>query len=708
MAKVKTTAVSATPTSVRETAAPVREIAPDQRKVTRIQAKRLAALANVSVSDLEQHTIAQLSERLKWKIDPALFLFRKICGKVVKKDPITGVEYPVPFATVHVEDTDCNLVSYFPKPWPWGWFFPFACHREVIGTTKTDQCGNFCVWVPRFDIDWILEWRRKRICFPIVFQRPSIADLLPRLDPEVVGPWPPIPDPDPGPLKTLTTLPPSIIEALGGTRAGKLSLRVADTQATQSFGAPNQLPDELLSARAFENELPPPLPPEFHRALAGQGDVIAAKGASATEGIRSAIAMKLGLNPSAKELAGLDPRRFIGPFFRCRDILVPEWHVILDVPDITFRVTQDTNGDGVEENIYSEGYFDVRWNAGPLPNVTLVASSTAKESRVCDTPVVPCGNVPAILFAGLMPLDNAAYFNATTGYTVRPNRPSNDGSVPSESDLTRPAAQTPFCRTLQLYGCVNVRGAKYYRVLRSNDGGTTFSAITGLSWNIYTIPGGVPVTIAADSNGWYDVLTNPTNFHPERMVLEWPTPPLDQSLLKIEIGDAGKNVIGSSATVAIQTDNTVPTVLFNRLAWKFAGEGDGALRNLLGIPCPTIHRGATPQDIEVVFEVTVSANHLRDALIGTSGCGGGSFALQSGTTAHWHTSVADNSVFLHGRYSLNHTALEGAYRFGCTANSRAMNPSGADGGHLLPRDWYYDPVYIYTNPSIGVAVVNVN
>jgi len=33
-----------------------------------------------------------------------------------------------------------------------------------------------------------------------------------------------------------------------------------------------------------------------------------------------------------------------------------------------------------------------------------------------------------------------------------------------------------------------------------------------------------------------------------------------------------------------------------------------------------------------------------------------------------------------------------------------MNPSGADGGNLLPTDWNYDPIYIYSHPSIGVAV----
>jgi hypothetical protein len=38
-----------------------------------------------------------------------------------------------------------------------------------------------------------------------------------------------------------------------------------------------------------------------------------------------------------------------------------------------------------------------------------------------------------------------------------------------------------------------------------------------------------------------------------------------------------------------------------------------------------------------------------------------------------------------------------------------MNPSGADGGNLLPSpDWYYDPVYLWNHLPQSVAVVNEN
>ena len=42
------------------------------------------------------------------------------------------------------------------------------------------------------------------------------------------------------------------------------------------------------------------------------------------------------------------------------------------------------------------------------------------------------------------------------------------------------------------------------------------------------------------------------------------------TLLKIEVGGAAKNHLQYSGVVAIQSDNTAPTVHFDTLAWKFA------------------------------------------------------------------------------------------------------------------------------------------
>lgn len=679
---------------------------PDQQKLTAMQTQRLAALAKVDRAELEGLTIAQAGERLKWIIDPQLFWFREICGKVVKKDPVTGVEYPVPFATVNVQDTDCDLITYFPLRSPWAWHFPIWCRRETIATVKTDACGNFCVWVPRFEIEWILRWREERICFPVIFNRPILKDLLPAVQAPVRVPG----HPDPGPVASLTSLTPSMVEAIAGKTAGALAERLSRLQATPTLGGQTQAGADLLNRRAFDTELPPPLPPEFHHAMAGRA--AAAAGASALEGVRSAVALKLGIDPADKAIANFNPGRYFGPFWRCIDIFVPEWQAIFEVPDISFEVTQEIGG--VQRVIYDDP-FGTDWTSN---NVTLVASSIAQATYCCQAPDVPCGDVPAILFAGEMPLDNPAYFNASTGFAIRPNRPAKgDGSVtPVASDLTRPPAQTPFCWTVQLFGCVNVEvggtPAEYWRVMQSNDGGATYSAITGLSWNIFSNATGIASPVSADADGWYAVLSDPDAFHPARMVLEWPTPALGDYVLKLEVADGSKSVIGQSAPVPIQVDNTYPTLNFTTLSWKFVGDPDTSLTSLLGLPCPLIKRGATPRDIEVVFEVNVMANHLRDASIGVSGCGGGAFLLEPsvpGTeTYHWHTSPGDNSVLLNGRYTLSASAMDGCYTFEAEANSRAMNPSGADGGNLIPPDWYEDVVYIYANPSINVAVVSEN
>ncbi|MEZ5316820.1 MAG: hypothetical protein R2752_05415 [Vicinamibacterales bacterium] len=679
--------------------------APDQRKLTERQALRLGALATIDAKPLAGLSVAEISDKFKWQIDPTLLFFRRICGRVVKKDPVTGEAYPVPFATVHVEDTDCSLLGYFPPAWPWGWFFPLGCRREEIATVTTDRCGRFCVFVPRFEIDWILQWRRHRHCFPDIFVRPSIRDLLPPIDPprripKPPFPPPPEPGPDPAPFDLVSRLPATLVEALAGPAGRALATRVERVAAAAHLGAPAEALDVLVDARAFPSELPPPLPEEFRKVQAGTADVGQSR-ANPADVIRSTIALRAGLVD--RELDDFRLDRYIGPFFRCIDVYLPEWHRVVDVPDITFRVTQDVDGDGTEETIYGESYFDVRWNAGAIPDVTLVASSIARESHVCDAPDVPCGTTPAILFAGLMPLHDAAYFDAALGYAKRPNRP-----IPPSGP--RPEARTPFLHTLQLYGCVNVQGAQFYRVLLSTDDGATFSAITGLHWNIYPIPAGPPHPVAADAQGWYPVLPNPDDFHPARLILEWPTPAVGKHVLKVEVGNAAKNPIQASAPVAIQVDNTAPTATFTTLAWKFAGEPDsafsGAGRNLL-VTCPTIRRGATPADIDVQMTVFVAATHLRDASIYARNCdlsGLAPLASPPPHASHWHDAVSDNSEVLTARYRITAADLEGAYSFGCRVNSRAMNPSGGDGGHLA--DWLYDPVVVYRQPEIRVAVVN--
>ncbi len=674
---------------------------PDQRKLTKIQAKRLAALTGLKADELAGHSVATLQEKYKWQIDPQLFLFRKICGRVVRKDPVTGVEYPVPFATVHVEDTDCNFIGYFPDPYPWGWFFPFWCHREDIATTTTDECGNFCVWVPRFEIDWILHWRHLRFCFPYIFTRPSLADILKYLVEERVPPFPPQPDPGPDPGPLVARLGPEVLQRAGDLVGPGVASRLALLRSNTAFGSDTQARDRLLSAPAFSEPLAPPLPPEFqvtHKP--------SAKAADASAPARATLATTLHLEE--KHLADFRIDRYVGPFWRCFDVWVPEWTVVLDVPDITFRVTQDVNGDGTQETIYSEGYFDVRWDDTTTSYVTLYASSIALISTTCQAPEVPCGNTPAILFAGLMPLTNPPgpadpYLDNTTGYAPRPNRPHPSGTF--IDPVPHPLATAPFCWTLQLYGCVRLPKAAYYRVRRKTGGGSMVP-FTGLTWPLNRATGGPPWQIwtTADPSGWYPILNPADNWFPQDLLLEWSTWSASNDLytLDVQVANAAKTVLATSAVVRLDIDNSSPTAQFTGLRWRFVG---GSWQNL-PLVCPVIARGVTPQDIEVEVDYTALATHLRSVELDSYGCGGGSMSLLSAlsTVQHWHTGPLDDSVAQTARYSLSHTALAGSYGFTIDARSRTFNPSGGDGGHLV--DWNYDPTYIWVTPQINIAIVN--
>ena len=75
----------------------------------------------------------------------------------------------------------CSVLGFFPEPFPWGWFFPWECKTEVVAQTTTDACGHFCIWVPRFEIEWILRWRLERVCYLEAFAKPTVSDVLANL-----------------------------------------------------------------------------------------------------------------------------------------------------------------------------------------------------------------------------------------------------------------------------------------------------------------------------------------------------------------------------------------------------------------------------------------------------------------------------------------------------------------------------------------------
>lgn len=666
--------------STRHARAVGKSVSADQRSVSPIQAKRLARLANVPAAEVQGKKLSEVAEHLKWIVNPQLFWFEEICGQVVQTDSATGVDYPVPFANVQVFDTDCSFLGYFPIDEPWGWYFPLWCSRELLATVQADQCGRFCVWVPRFDIDWILEWRLEGVCYSEIFVRPTIGEVLARL-PNFPWPVPNPPDPAPNVLGDGGLMLRRVQEVLGPQRADQ----VVRALTNRSLGSSSKEAGRLLKAPAFGN-MAPPLPKavrEVHQRNGSRG-----------------LAEHLGID--TERIEKLDLARYVGPFWHCYEIIVPEWVPIFDAPDITFTVTQGVGANGAQAIIYDDGFFDVDWAGGDLSNVVLHAWPNALPSHSCEVPAVDC-SIQGFRFVGLEPLV-AAYHDVASGFALRPNRPHPDGSyagVPSDP------SNAPYTWTLQLYGCNHYTGASFYRVNYRFNGGPQ-AIFSGFSWPIYPFPAGSPTSwVNPDPNGWYAIIPNPDQWFPAHLLFEWPTGQTGPYEMWLEYGDAGKNSIGTSEHVTITVDNAPLVATFTRLRWRVFGSSTWSAP--LELVCPVIQRpvvNGTPVDIELEVSYFASTTFLRSVSLTGGGCGGGDPVRTStlDTAQHWYDAASDNSVSNAAIFQISKADPPGAYSFSLEVDSRAFNPAGSDSGPLA--DWYYDPLYRYTIPRLPVAVVN--
>lgn len=685
-------------------------------------AARLAALTDLPAEKLQGRVLADIAEEFRYVIDVELLFFRRICGKVVKTDPVTGIDTPVPFATVQVEDTDCSFLGYFPGHSPWSWFFPFWCRREVIGTAQTDACGNFCVWIPRFDIDWILRFRRERQCYGVIFERPTLHDILRGIDPREVppgiwkGPWP---GPDPVIRPDRAQLASRIIDSFGP----EVAARITRLQNNVQFGSMTTEGMAALDAPANLSFLRPSLPPEL-KAIQGSGkkrggrkDEMAMAGAS--------LAGRIGLDPD--DLKGLDLRHYAGPFWRCYDVFVPEWTTVLGVPDITFRVLQDTDGDGVEEQIYGESYFDVRWDAVPGTPVVLHAGPNARARHLCDMPPVPCGNVPAIVMVGRLPVTtDPVIFDHTlgdlsAGYALRVNRPHPSGSF-TES-LPLPDGQAPLTGVLSLFGCNRTDpSATHYRLMYrySANHGASFSAPAPFvnMPHFLVRPGSVPLSCSADSLGWFPIVPLETiPWMPQDLLLDWGSGTLASGLyaVTLELGTGGTTVTSHSAEVAIMVDNTGPV---GPLLVEVGSTAAGPFTPI-DVICPVIRRGVIPQDRFFRVTLTASAQHLKSAEMSAGGCGGGNFEVVAGSVIggvlaggtrieHWHENPDDNDQVLRAIYKLPALGtLEGTYTIGAIVTGRAFSPNDGAGYTAMPL-WNYNPDTVQIWPGVAFSVFNAN
>ncbi len=669
----------------REKSAIVEPI-PEKRKLTKRQATLLAEIAHVDANELTGKTIASVHEKLKWQVDPHLLLFRRVCGQVVKRNPATGELEAVPNATVHVEDTDCSFLSYFPSGSPWCWFFPLIYHREEIATVKTDKCGRFCVWIPRWDIDWIWKWRHSRICFPY-FIGPRIWEILEDLellpDPPIIR-KPPFPDPPP-----FARLKPGAIERVREVLGTTVAEQLGDLVERQSVGEPVKELDVLLNMRSPIN-VPPPLPNEMGEAMPE----------------KSNIDIDAGIGLDEKYLGKLDYNRYIGPFRRCVDVYFKEWVPFFDVPDITFRVTQDVDDDGTEETIYSEGFFDVRWNSGPIPNVTLEASAIALSSPICDGPVIDPNTCtkPTIVTAGLMPL-KAPYHDKTNGYALKINRPRSGGLSTSPHVPLTVNGKAPYWRTVQLHGCQRFNNAKYYRLIYSYEG-NSYVPFTGEKWLAPKLVG-PPLWVVPDPNGWYEVLPTANLAFPHWLI-NWQTwrYPNGKYTVKLQIANNAKTVIGVSDPVSLVVDNKRPIGIFNTIRWRAPGVPGYSSWQLLPAVCPIIRRPAG-KDLELEVDYHASADHFRNVILFGRSCDGVGLVKQSTIDKfdHWHIHTGDNSWNSVGVFEVPGTSPEGAYTVGLNIYGRAFNPAGSDAGP--GSNWHYDVSYSHSFPRKHIAIIDL-
>jgi hypothetical protein len=687
---------------------------PDRRPLSGLQAARLSGLTDLPVSELEGHTIAELSEQLRWIVDPGLWLFERVCGQVVKTDPVSGVDLPVPGATVEVFDTVCDYWGFFPEPWLWGWLFPVHCERELICKTHTDECGNFCFWIPRFEIDWILRWREERLCFPELLVKPSLGDLLERLSAQRAMPNLNLPDP----AGLVSRLRP------GGDLAATLGARadVVLRAARDSGGLGDNVGRlaELVRSPAFTQPVAPPLP---------------------------ALPLHRDEAVDAGALAEIDPGRFFGPFLRCVEVFVPEWYPFVEVPDVSISVTQTIAGS--PQTIY-EGAFDIAWGTSPVPSVTVQASPIAIASQSpCPPPSVSADEV-GFQYVGLLPVSppyaSGGTFEGATGFATRVNQPqatavgcppqaTSVGCTCDQTDLTvAPScpATAPFYGELYLYGGTDPSktDASYYRISVESAPGsglpttpTTFTPIGYLlgQWTVPAPSGEIVIQSVEPAEGWYEIPTNEDGWGGyTNMLMAWGGMADGVYRLTLELADAAMKPIALSPapkSLLLVIDNTPPKASPFEVSWQPTSGVGGPIDPLGWLPviptppgeCPIIHTKG--QAIALQFTASVKSAHLLRACVSVDGCGGVSPtpALGNPPESQWYTGSDDPSATSYsfkGVYYLEKEAPAGCYTFALYADTRAFNAAGGWSADPVENGWCVTEPGPYTDPSIPVAIVD--
>lgn len=682
------------------------------------QIKRLAGSDNAATASISRETVISNKGVLKEAdlylkpVDTVLGLLQlkhKVCGRVFKTDPTTGEKCPVPGATVRVYDVDLNFFWWYPTPGlPWGWIFPFFPHRrEEIATTKTDECGYFCVNIPYFDIDAVLRWRLRYRCLWEILKRPTVLEAIdlgvkpdiryyPELEqlPEMKvkprpEPWPPTePVIKETEYRNLKVTNDDVVEKISVNIRNELRSSERSIDNTSALFTKSRF--EAVRETLFKKDaLFEPVSKESSSVL----DEPAFPHSIAPPSLPDDDLMMEMLGKQKKDVAAtmaqIRVSKPIVRLLRCWPEIVPEWNLFLDVPDIVFKVEQDIDADGVLETIYEEGYFDVNWN---LSESTTDVQIEAWSNAIC----VPCGQSYApCTKAGIVGFNDIAidpmYFDSE-GYVKGVNRPKQFIAFPLPH-IVRPDAETPLCKTIRIVGCPEYGTASYYKVFYKYEGGseTHFNE----SWHVYNISAGTSHHVKPDVSGFYEVLTPPNDYFPYHTLINWRTHryPDGKYELRLELYDAAHNPIAAVLDpVKVVIDNSKPApVDFLKLEYKESG----GTWTEAPLHCPIIKRTAGT-DIDLRVSYNVAAAHLRDITISFTGCSG-----SVGSDSYWHQTVSDNNKTLDWTVTVPSSVDEGGYRFYLEGRSRAFNATGG-----LASNWEFDTLSIWRGNSLHVVILD--
>ena len=671
---------------------------PDRRAITRRQAAYLAEETGVEVEKLVSRPIAELDELLRWKIDPFLLLFRRVCGRVVRRGPGDRRVQGVPNATVHVEDTDCSFLGFFPVEGPfiwWWWFWPISCHREEIATTMTDECGRSACG-SRAGTSTAPPLPLERVCFPEIY-KPTLRDVLTRSrSPVERPPIPPTPNPpDPAPF---------VLPRPGDPRAGRRAARSAGrsnaSRSSRNGARSAQQTGEmtaLLDGPALLDGLPRRRSPTT-RSSESRRSTCTEPGARAARRTRRSSTSPSSARQGDRPVPALSgrSRRGVGVLLR--------------------RARHHVQGHAGRRSRRRRG-------ARSTPRGSSTSAGTPARSRRSRSGVADRAAVAVLRRAG-HPVRQQARDRDRRADAARRDAPrQRHGACARASNRPRPgglfsdppsaprrrrtparssctAATTSPVRSTT--ACSTLRGA--IRSCRSSaSSGTRRSSPghRGGSTRCPTVTAGTRCCRRRSSSSRTGCSTGrrtgASRTASTTSGCSSPTRARRRSLPPADVSDPVRSgsTTGSRARASTRSAGGSPA-------------GSGAAEHVhVALRLHrhrTAHRPRTSRSKSTGPRERV---HFRSATLGAGGCGAGNPALvgspppaaSTGTRTSGTTSVSGRLL-----YASPGTLPQGSYSFGIHAYTRAFNPAGDGGGPAT--NWLADYPYIWTHPEVDFAVID--